>query len=41
MTWCVFIYHAVVKGEHSNVSPVVDVVTSNDGVPVVFHPNSC
>lgn len=35
------IYHAVVEGEHPHISPVVDVVTSNDGITVVFHPNSC
>lgn len=34
-------YHAVVEGEHPNVSPVVDVVTSDDGIAVVLDPNSC
>lgn len=34
-------YHAVIEGEHADISSVVDVVTSNDGIAVVFHPNSC
>lgn len=34
-------YHAVIKCEHSNISAVVNVVSSNDRVSVVFHPNSC
>lgn len=33
-------YHAVVEGEHAHVAPVVDVVASDDGVAVVFHPDS-
>lgn len=40
-TYVMCTYHAVIKGEHSNISSVVDVVTSNDGITVVFHPNSC
>lgn len=31
----------MVKSEHPNISSVMDVVTSNDGITVVFHPNSC
>lgn len=34
------IYHAVVKGEHSDVPSMVDVVSSNNGITVVFYPNS-
>ena len=34
------VYHAVVEGEHADVSPVVDVVASYDGVAVVFHPDA-
>ena len=41
MTYLMCIYHAVIEGEHADVSSVVDVVTSNDGVTVVFHPDSC
>lgn len=33
-------HHAVVKGEHAHVSAVVDVVPSNDGVAMVFHPDA-
>lgn len=35
-----FRYHAVIESEDSDISSVVDVVTSNDGITVVFHPNS-
>ncbi len=34
------VYHAVIKGKHSHVSSVVDVVSSNDGITMVFYPNS-
>lgn len=41
VVWLVCIYHAVIEGEHADVASVVDVVTSNDGITVVLHPNSC
>lgn len=33
------LYHAVVEGEHAHVPAVVDVVASDDGIPVVLHPD--
>ena len=35
------LYHAMVKREHPHISAVVDVVSSDDGVAVVFHPDAC
>lgn len=34
------VYHAVVEGEHADVPAVVDVVASDDGIPVVLHPDA-
>lgn len=33
-------YHAVIEREHSDVSSVVDVVSPDDGIAVVFNPDS-
>lgn len=35
------IYHAVVEGKHPDVPSVMNVVSSDDGVAVVFHPDAC
>lgn len=34
-------YHSVVKSENTNVASVVDVIPSDNGIPVVFNPNPC
>ena len=34
-----YTYHAIVKGEDANISTMVDVVPSHDGVGVVFNPH--
>lgn len=34
-------HHAVVKREHADISAMMDVVASDDGVAVVFHPDPC
>lgn len=31
----------MIEREHSHIASVVDVVTPNDGITVVLHPNSC
>lgn len=32
-------YHAVVERKNTHISAVVDVIPSNDRVPMVFHPD--
>lgn len=41
MQWSVngVAYHAVVKRKNTHISAVVDVITSDDWVAMVFHPD--
>lgn len=35
------VYHSMVKSENTNVASVVNVIPSDNGIPVVFNPNPC
>lgn len=36
----VLAYHAMVKSKNAHISAMMDVVPSDDGVTMVFHPNT-